>query len=196
MTAVVNVISPPLWNHTDLSFLSPIRTGCFFTWFCFHLDQNKLRSSFTEDKRYILAWNYSEPRRWWRCLSVSLVLKNNSVLWSFAPWIFSSSFMFDALIINIEDSCSFLYKSLSEFMLCTKPSLVFAFGGLPSASSILTESEMDCLNSLVLHTVTTCFQVLTTQKHTGKLLPPRQFEFNDWHSPHIQESFSEECMLI
>lgn len=87
--------------------------------------------------------------------------------------------MFDALIVNIEDSCSFFYKLLSEFMLCTKPSLVFAFGGVPSASSILTESEMDCLNSLILHTVTTCSQVLTTQKHTGKLQPSRQFKFND-----------------
>lgn len=70
-------------------------------------------------------------------------------------------------------------KPLSELMLCTKPSRVFAFGGLPSASSVLTESETDCLNSLILHTVTTCSEVLTTQKHTGKLLPPRQFKCDD-----------------
>lgn len=153
------------------------------------LRSEQMRSSFTEDKRYVLAWNYSESGRWWQS-QPSWYWKIIHVLWSFAPRIFSSSYTFDAWVINIEDSCSFLYKPLSEFVLRTKPSLVFAFGGLPSASSVLTESEMDCLNSLILHTVTTCSQVLTTQKHTGKLLPPRQFQFNDWHSPRIQESFS------
>lgn len=55
--------------------------------------------------------------------------------------------MFDALIINVGDSCSFLYKPLSEFMLCTKASPIFAFGDLPSASSYLLSQKWTVLTA-------------------------------------------------
>jgi len=78
------------------------------------------------------AWNCSEPGRWGQSRS-SWYWKIIHVLWSFAPWIFSSSYVFGALIINIKDSCSFMYKPLSEFVLC------------PNWTSLLAVEPAQCI---------------------------------------------------